>query len=605
MKNKYLVLALSMIFMLPSCEEFLNRPAEDSYNTDNYYASDAACISGVNYLYNSPWYDFQRGFIKVGEVFSGNMYWGSSPYLNFSVNGTDEDLINMSYSLWAEIAHSSTVYESLKNAQGCSQSVVNQCMGECLAWKAMAYFYLVRSFGEVPIIHSNSESLAKADYNELKKVQKADVYEYIIMTLEKAIELLPAHGDAGRIDQYCAKGLLAKVYLTKAGLSGSLNNEDLQKAYNYAIDVKNNSGRALESNYADIFLGHSNKCPESLFAWRWTVGSQWTSQNTLQSDLGIVGFDEFGDVWGGWGGPSADLMAAFGVIEMTGESGVDAEVASWPDPTTTPQLDTRRKATFMTAGDHYSYFWRDKTYTGPHASGLGAGFDYLDAIYDTEDASYGKAFSEGQCQGPCGSNWAKHMYGDNADHVAETGISAARMAYAYATHILRLADVYLVAAEASVLMGDGTTTDAEALDAFNKVHQRAIPSAAAVGSLTFDQVWKERRLELAGEGDRWYDFVRRAYYDMDACIAEIKAQYRNQIWNCNGMFKAFWLADRTGWSMTADKDAPVTYNNDMKAPNVTPAVFTLPFPQEDVGQNPNLARDAAPIHVDVRATYQY
>ena len=78
---------------------------EDNYNTENFYNGDAACISGVNYLSNSPWYDFQRGFIKIGEVMSGNMYWGSSPYMNFSTNGTDEDLVNMSYSLWAEIGH--------------------------------------------------------------------------------------------------------------------------------------------------------------------------------------------------------------------------------------------------------------------------------------------------------------------------------------------------------------------------------------------------------------------------------------------------------------------------------------------------------------------
>ena len=101
---------------MTSCGDFLDKPVEDNYNTENYYNGDASCISGVNYLYNSPWYDFQRGFIKVGEVMSGNMYWGSSPYMNFSTNGTDEDLVNMSYSLWAEIGHCSTVYESLKNA---------------------------------------------------------------------------------------------------------------------------------------------------------------------------------------------------------------------------------------------------------------------------------------------------------------------------------------------------------------------------------------------------------------------------------------------------------------------------------------------------------
>ena len=134
---------------------------------------------------NSPWYDFQRAFIKIGEVMSGNMYWGSSPYMNFSLNGTDQDLVNMSYSLWAEIGHANTVYNSIKGSS-CSESVKNQCMGECLAWKAMAYFYLVRTFGDVPIVHDNSVNIAAGDYNDLHKVQKADVYEYILMTLEKA-----------------------------------------------------------------------------------------------------------------------------------------------------------------------------------------------------------------------------------------------------------------------------------------------------------------------------------------------------------------------------------------------------------------------------------
>ena len=210
---KYAAAATLICFSMTSCDNFLDKPVVDSYNTDNYYNSDDACISGVNYLYNSPWYDFQRGFIKVGEVFSGNMYWGSSPYMNFSVNGTDADLINMSYSLWSVIGHASTVYESLGDAKA-SASVKAQCMGECLAWKAMAYFYLVRTFGDVPIIHSNSETLAKGDYNTAPKVQKSDVYDYIILTLEKAMELLPkTKSTSGRIDYYCAEGLLAKVYL--------------------------------------------------------------------------------------------------------------------------------------------------------------------------------------------------------------------------------------------------------------------------------------------------------------------------------------------------------------------------------------------------------
>ena len=573
---KYAAAATLICFSMTSCDNFLDKPVVDSYNTDNYYNSDDACISGVNYLYNSPWYDFQRGFIKVGEVFSGNMYWGSSPYMNFSVNGTDADLINMSYSLWSVIGHASTVYESLGDAKA-SASVKAQCMGECLAWKAMAYFYLVRTFGDVPIIHSNSETLAKGDYNTAQKVQKSDVYDYIILTLEKAMELLPkTKSTSGRIDYYCAEGLLAKVYLTKAGVSGQLNNDDLQKAATYAKDVVDNSGRELMPNYEDIFRGSNNNSDESLFAWRWTVGAHWTCQNSLQSDLAIEGFDENGDVWGGWGGPSYDLMLAFGVDPKD-------------NPSKRTDKDARRKATIMMAGDTYSYFWRDHTM----ADGK-KGLNYLQFIYDKE---YNKA-ATGQLQGPCGGNNVKHLYGDDADHIAEMGMSSARMASALATHILRLSDVYLVLAEAKVLMGK--TTDADALAAFNAVHQRSVPSDVEKTSLTFDDIWKERRLEFAGEGDRWYDFVRRAYYDADACIAELKAQKRNAVWNVDGAYKTYFESGGATWD---PKD--IEYDADTPIPNVTKASFILPYPTEDVTLNPNLSSSAEPIHVDVRSTYSY
>lgn len=583
MKTKYIkhfAAAMLLGAGLTSCSDFLDRPVEDQYNTDNYYQSDAACILGVNYLYNSPWYDFQRGFIKVGEVLSGNMYWGSSPYLNFSVNGTNEDLINMSYSLWAEIGHCNTVYESLKGATA-SQSVKDQTMGECLAWKAMAYFFLVRSFGDVPIIHNNSDNLSSGDYNTLSKVEKADVYEYIIMTLEKAMELLPkTKNTEGRIDYYCAEGLLAKVYLTKAGVSGTLNSDDLAKAEAYAKDVIDNSGRSLMATYSDIFRGSKNVSDESLFAWRWAVGAQWTSQNSLQSDLAPQGFDENGDCWGGWGGPSLDLIEAFGVSPTT-------------EPTKRVDKDARRKATVMLAGDTYDYFWRD------HDLGNGKkGLSYLRFWYDK---TYNAAATE-QCQAPCGGTNVKHLYGDNADHYAEMGSYPARQAYALATHILRLSDVYLVLAEARALLDGGTTSNADALAAFNAVHQRAVPSDVEKTSLTFDDVWKERRLEFAGEGDRWYDFVRRSYYDAASCIAEIKAQKRNALWGCDAVYKRYynsgvWSYDTTKGEMQYDSETPV--------PNVTVNSFTLPFPTEDVALNPKLGSNVAAEHVDVRSTYAY
>ncbi len=571
---KSVALSAAVALALCSCDDFLDKPTEDSYNADNYYQTDDQCIAGVNYLYNSPWYDFQRGFIKVGEVFSGNYYWGSSPYLNFSVNGTDEDLVNMSYSLWSVIGHANTVYNSLKSSPA-SESVVNQCMGECLAWKAMAYFYLVRSFGDVPIIHDNTGELNNGTYNGAYKVERADVYEYTIMTLEKAMELLPTSSDAGRIDYYCAEALLAKVYLTKAGLSGSLDNDDLQKAVTYAKDVIDNSGRSLLSNYADVFRLANNKSEESLIAWRWTAdGTVWTCQNTLQSDLAIEGFDEFGDCWGGWAGMSVDLQEAFGVKLL------ENEPDSWINNT-----DARCKATMMLPGYTYDYFWQDQ-----------GGFNYLAFIYDSEYNSS----ATGTLESATGSNSVKHLYGNNNDHVLGTGVSAAYMYSSLATHLLRLSDVYLILAEAQCLIDGKTTTNSDALDAFYAVRHRAVSSYSYPSSITWDDIWKERRLELAMEGDRWYDYVRVSYYDPQFCIDEITNQKRNAIWNLDAAYKAYY---ETGtWSIDTSTQQ---YDTSTSAPNVTEDSFTLPFPTEDVVFNANLSSSAASISVDVRSVYSY
>lgn len=581
-KYLYIAFAFTGAILTTSCGDFLDRPAEDSYNAGNFYKDDSQCVQGVNYLYNSPWYDFQRGFIKVGEVMSGNYYWGSSPYMTLTVNSTDADLMNMSNSLWAVIGHANTVYNYLKNASA-TQSVKNQCMGECLAWKAMAYFFLVRSFGDVPIVHDNSTMLADGSYSNVNRVQKSDVYDYIIMTLEKSMELLPKAGNPGRIDYYSAEGLLAKVYLYKSGVNanghGQRNSDDLNKAASYAKDVIEHSGRTLMANYSDVFRLQNALNRECLFSWLWTADTSiWTVQNTLQSDLAMQGFDEFGDCWGGYSGPSVDLQEAFGVSPLD-------------DPATRTDVDERRKATMMMAGDFYDYFWEDKTDEQGRK-----GFNFLQFLYDSN--GYGSG-GPGTLQSATGVNSVKHLYGDAYDHKthAVDGISASNMHSSLATPVLRLSDVYLVYVEA-VIGNNNSTTDASAIDAFYKVRSRAIKSAARPTSITWNDVWKERRLELAMEGDRWYDFVRRSYYDMSGATNELKQQKRGAYYGLNTLYKNYY--ESKSWNVDA---STMHYATETLAPNVSEQTFTLPFPSQDVVFNGNLQK--TPVHVDVRSTYAY
>ena len=549
---KYAVLALTLGVTTTSCKDFLDRPDEDNPSMSNYYHNDMEVQNGVLSLYSSVWNDFvSRGYYKVGDVLSGNVYSGGSPYMTFTVNGSDEDIKSSSQSLWAANAHANTIYMYLKDAT-CSEAARNAAMGECLAWKAMAYFYLVRMFGNVPIVHDNTADVASNTYNDKPLVMKSDIYEYIVMTLEKAIELLPEQNGTGRIDKWGAKGLLAKVYLTKSGVNaggdGERNAEDLAKAAELAKDVIKNSGKALMPNYADIFIGTK--------------------------------------------------LAAFDVDPFT-------------NPSQRINIDARRQASFMMAGDVYSYFWRDKTYNN-EINGRGNGFDYLQFLYDDNyycDDNYAGIKKQG-LQSMSGANIAKHQYGNIKDHETMFGQTPSQQRSSMSTHVLRLADVYLVYAEAMIQGKDKTssTSDADAIDAFYQVRHRSVPSYSKPASITLEDVLKERRLELAFEGDYWYDIVRLSYYNIawakEIIANQMRGYYNKPNESLPELYKNYWETKGASWTGTiTPKSKMKDYITTNFTINVNDNMFTLPMPTEDAEYNPMLLQD--PVHVDVRSTYSY
>lgn len=123
------------------------------------------------------------------------------------------------------------------------------------------------------------------------------------------------------------------------------------------------------------------------------------------------------------------------------------------------------------------------------------------------------------------------------------GVSASSMSSSLSTHLLRLADVYLIYVEA-VIGNQGSTTNEKARNVFWQVRNRAISEYKLPASVSWEDVWKERRLELACEGDRWYDFVRLSYYDPQKAINELVNQKRDVYDNLNNLYKLIMNQDR-------------------------------------------------------------
>ncbi|MGB9746158.1 MAG: RagB/SusD family nutrient uptake outer membrane protein [Bacteroidales bacterium] len=537
MKKKYRLLRIivPVILLLSgfACsEDFLNRPPQDALTLDNFYQTSEQVNASTASLYGWPWFDLNdKAHWVIGDATSGNHWTNDGDMAQFYQLGVTQNnpRLNEAWnSLFRVIAHSNMVINNIPTKAGASvpAELKNRVVGEAKFMRATAYFYLVRLWGPVPIIENNSAIVFDS---KIPRNTVESVYQFIINDLTDAAGKLPASysgNDRGRVTKWAAEGMLAKVYLTRSGWgqSGSRNQADLDKAKELAGDVINSSGLKLKPEYADLFLYKGEDAEkdnqESLFAFQWIPCQGWGTQNTNQAywakDNTLTGV---GDGWGGYIGPTIDLQNEY-------EPG-----------------DKRRHETIMQDGDYY-----------PELKKKDGGYTFVAQPNDNIG------------ENACFAAIKKYVIGTPEDNNGKvcfmsTGIN---------TYVLRLADVYLIYAEA-VLGNNSSTSDADALAAFNAVRTRA--GLDAKTSITFQDIFHERRVEFAYEADFWYDLIRWHYWNPTAAIAFINNQERGTYYwqGTTRMLNSF--------KITATDDS-----------------FVLPIPASETDQNPKLLDPPVPYN---------
>ena len=210
--------------------------------------------------------------------------------------------------------------------------------------RAVAYMHLVSNYGPVPIIEDNLEHLSDP---YLKRNTIRSVWEFISRDLEFAAQNLSSTPIAeGRVTSWSAKGMLARTYLTRAGVEsvgGVRDQEFLDKARDMADDVITNSGKSLVKYYKDLFLyspsyKYDNK-EESLFELQWVFTPEYQYANTMISQItysnAIAANND------GWGG---DISATWWMLSLY--DGLIQDNGATPGRTE----DQRLKATYMLPG---------------------------------------------------------------------------------------------------------------------------------------------------------------------------------------------------------------------------------------------------------------
>jgi hypothetical protein len=541
-KTIFFPLLLSLVVLLNACDSFLENTPSNYVVGSTLTEDNLSQLTGP--LYNRSWSGFNSNFhFGLGDGMAYNLNAPYSDYIypfsDLSITGLTGPLVNAWTSLYTVAGRATGVVATIEKSSA-EQEVKNRYIAEARFMRGVAYWYLASLWSDVIIVDDEQALIANPIVNPHPK---KDVYEYAIRDLEFAAKHLPETvGEVGRVTRTSAFGMLSRLYLDYSGFVASNYGENpncgtrdaayLELAKKAAEKVFANSAYKLMDDYADLFRVENNNNAESLFAFQWVPGlNSSTGPGVINTNQAYFAFGSIitGDdaAWGGGGtGCPYDMIKEYELSDTL-----------------------RRKATWMGNGDYY-----------PEINKANGGLTYDEATFSAA---------------PRWLSVKKGVTGSNRDNAA-----IGRMNSALDNSLLRLAEVYLNYAEA-ILGNNASTTDAAALEAFNKVRARAGLSAKT--SISWNDLRHERRVEFCLEGRYWYDLVARSYYRQQEVINYLNDQNR-------GVVPPYLF------------DAPNNLRIDPERDGGTRAVgraddkiFRLPYPEAELLKNQKLRGTPVPF----------
>lgn len=251
----FLVSACSLL--ITSCSKFLEENPLDTKTSGQFWKTPADAQSAVNALYfgGVPYLnniDVDGGWTPKATMWGGVMSGlfvdkrKDRTFTNASENSTFniESFNSTAQKLWSEyyigISRANFVIANIPRMNGVlDEATINNYLAQGKFFRALAYFYAVKDFGDVPLIsepYTSTEGIFKP------RTPAAEVYQFIETDLLEiangsALADKAFYDNSAYVTKSLAQSLLAQVYLQWAGAPVNGGNEYYTKAANMAKNV--------------------------------------------------------------------------------------------------------------------------------------------------------------------------------------------------------------------------------------------------------------------------------------------------------------------------------------------------------------------------------
>lgn len=220
MKKIFSLITMAILLTMPSCkDDFIELTPVSTVSTDALYKTDRDfqdAVTGIYGVYQSQYqnmwlYGDMRGDDSWDELVKGT----AAAMDLFTINNDDGVIRSTWRNYYNIINRANMLLAKIENADPAVVKNKDRHIGEAKFLRALAYFDMVRIFGDVPMV---TKPLEIEESYQSGRIEVATIYqEVIINDLLDAEGKLPASysgPNVGRATQGAAKALLGKVYLT-------------------------------------------------------------------------------------------------------------------------------------------------------------------------------------------------------------------------------------------------------------------------------------------------------------------------------------------------------------------------------------------------------
>jgi len=212
--------ALAGLVFATSCDSFLDPSPSDVLTPENFYKTSSDAVAATNAVYESTKWSYWLGFWYISDIATDDIMagprFGSDGHRmsDYIFDATEWPMGDMWGSAYWIINRANAVLDRVPGI-AMDPTLRDRLLNETRFLRANAYFNLVRSFGDVPLLEHEVKSL---DGLRVSRAAAADVYALIVNDLQQAAAGLPpsySGSDIGRVTSGAAQAMLAKVYLTR------------------------------------------------------------------------------------------------------------------------------------------------------------------------------------------------------------------------------------------------------------------------------------------------------------------------------------------------------------------------------------------------------